>query len=214
MQTFKIATFNIQLGVKVTRGYWQYLISSWKYFFGHTMDFQKINRFVEREKIDIIAFTEVGERLKTGADVLNDDLISALSGFNENVQANYRLWKIFKFGNAISARFKIIRFKEHYLSDKKKGRLLCEAVVQIGDKSLTVITTHLSLIGKNGRKKQIDCIVDIIKKIKTPFVLAGDFNTQNGKDLQPIIDSGTKKISFKTRTSSPARCKRPTSILK
>ncbi|MDD5072124.1 MAG: hypothetical protein PHQ42_05335, partial [Patescibacteria group bacterium] len=124
--SFKIATFNIQLGVKVTRGYWQYLLSSWKYFFGHTMDFQKINKYIESEKIDIIAFTEVGERLKTGGDVLNDDLIAALSGFDENVQANYRLWKIFKFGNAISTRFKILHFKEHYLSDKNKGRLLCK----------------------------------------------------------------------------------------
>lgn len=92
-------------------------------------------------------------------------------------------------GNAIFSRFPIINTNHLYIQNPKhnppnhsrEGRVYVEIVVKIGDKKLTVGTTHLSysdqFIITKEKKEEIDVLSDILKKRKNNYLFTGDLNS-------------------------------------
>ena len=190
--SFKIMLFNIEAGVSVTRGYWQYITSSWKYFIKHSFDFEKLTKYIEEERVDIAALIETSNTLRFSD---NSELCQKLTGFKHNESVDYRLWKIFRLGNCLATRYKIILSVHNQLPAAREKRPLTEILLDVDGSNLKVILTHLSLV-RRERTAQILFIKEYVKKIKGPLVLAADFNTDNLAELSPLLEVGLQRVSL------------------
>lgn len=86
-------------------------------------------------------------------------------------------------GNAILSKYPIVKWEHQDISNNKyEQRGILYAQIEVEGKPINLYCVHLDLLQK-GREKQIDKIVERIKKesIQTPFILAGDFNDWNLK---------------------------------
>ena len=58
--TIRILTLNIEYCASITRGYWQYLTSAWKYVIPHNVNaISNIARVINKEDVDICTFVEI-----------------------------------------------------------------------------------------------------------------------------------------------------------
>ena len=201
--TIKIATFNIQSGIRTTKGYWQYLVSFWKYVLPHSSEaIKRVADFMNSEGIDIITFSEIEGKSFRGRQIDQADLISDLTGFRQNIFFPTHVFgKIIHQGNAVHARHPIVSSKNHRLSGQGEPRYLSEAVLEVEGQKITVFVTHLSL-GKVKRRGQLDDIVKIINNTTPPIVLTGDFNTSNESEL--LVLNNTKLVRIATENTYPA----------
>lgn len=191
----KVATFNIQSGVSTTKGYWQYIITFWKYFLPHsTQDLSDIATLINLQDIDVISLTEIdGGSLKS-------NFIDQSLFISEKAQFEYRdffsaggILSCTNTGNAILSKHKIISSKKHKLPGRGLERCLGETVIEIDSYKIVFLTTHLSL-GKRNRQLQIFEIGAVIGRIEHPVVLFGDFNTDDQTELQSLISE--RKLIF------------------
>ena len=127
-----------------------------------------------------------------------------------SVKYAFERWKkIFKVipllrfqGNAIISKSKLSEVNFHVL---KKGlkNVLIEATVHC-PKKITMFLVHLPLGGK-ARREQIEEIITIVNKVKTPVVLMGDFNIFNGiKEIQKLIEQTNLVYDFDGKPTFPS----------
>ena len=129
---------------------------------------------------------------------------------------NKKDWEF--LGNGIYSRFPMSRHKMRYIQRPtgindydKQGRIYIEAIVKIGKKSLTVGTTHVSYSHRfeiTPRKvKEIDKLIEIIKKKGKMFILAGDMNSTPDsytiKQLEKFLKNCGPNHLQKTWTTKP-----------
>ncbi|MCA9497539.1 MAG: endonuclease/exonuclease/phosphatase family protein [Nanoarchaeota archaeon] len=81
--------------------------------------------------------------------------------------------------NAFLSNTQIIETKFYFFSCGTK-RLVIESKISVENKELTFIIVHLSLTHKNRQKQFIE-LSKIIENIKTPLIVAGDFNNFKGE---------------------------------
>lgn len=83
------------------------------------------------------------------------------------------------YGNAILSRHPIIRAERFALprlaGKEERSALLVE--VSLSGQPLTVIATHLGL-DANERGEQVQALGQIVQDVRTPVILAGDFNAR------------------------------------
>ncbi len=181
----KIAVMNIELGAHVTKGYWQYLFSFWKYFLPHSdKAIEKIAECAKRNQIDVLLCTEI----------LDASFRSWFSSHVQKIasQAHFPYMEFFKIddgGNAIFSRSPIIENKSYFLMSRKIKRILGHALIEMDGKKIHFFVTHLSL-NFSFRKIQIQQISKIMHEIDGPVILVGDFNTD-----ESIVFEGLKSIS-------------------
>jgi len=95
--------------------------------------------------------------------------------------------KMRKQAIAVLTKYKIEHIKHHVLSKGVK-RILIEVALKC-PKKVTILLGHLSL-GKKARKKQLQDIAGIVKNIKGPLILMGDFNTFKGeKEIEELLSN-------------------------
>ncbi len=153
---------------------------------------------------DIVAFVEIG-----GKNFVEGDYFSHIKkelGMKHHVKrvkydlrGKFNLLKnvpiLNKQSNAIMSKHKLYHIKTIYLHGGMKKTVI-EAEVNCG-KMITIFLVHLAL-GKETRKKQIDELVQVIKKVRTPVILAGDFNTFNGEnEIRELIEKASLRHKFK-----------------
>lgn len=84
------------------------------------------------------------------------------------------------YGIGLLSKYPVIKSERIYLPNpepKKEQRVMLVAELEMPDQSiLTFICTHLEVASAEARKEQIQFINQIVSKIKTPVILAGDFN--------------------------------------
>ncbi|MFH1451652.1 MAG: endonuclease/exonuclease/phosphatase family protein [archaeon] len=225
----KIATINIQIGVGVTKGYWEYLTSFWKYLLPHSnKHIKNIIKFIKSEDIDILGLTEV-EGISLRSNWKNQyGEISDSSNLSKNkFFQTYKFGKFVNMGNAFLSKYNLTFPKKYSLPGKGEPRYLCETTINFKETNLKVFITHLGL-NKMERQKQILKIKEIIKNTPDPKILLGDFNSNSNhinfldvgltsvdkhntypswkakKSLDRIFYSGKIKL-IKTYTTSPIK---------
>lgn len=62
-------------------------------------------------------------------------------------------------------------------------RVVTIVEVKLKDNNITVLNTHLSAYSKKVKKRQLKCLLKIIKSINTPLILTGDFNMDIKSDI-------------------------------
>jgi endonuclease/exonuclease/phosphatase family metal-dependent hydrolase len=93
------------------------------------------------------------------------------------------------YGNALLTRFRVVRWTKYPLPRNPSGgrkyiepRGLLEVELDIDGYPITIFLTHLhSGEPKELREKQVEVIIEKMRKCNTPHILMGDFN-----DLSPL----------------------------
>ncbi len=192
-----ISTLNVQSGVGVTEGYWQYLTSSWKYLLPHSQNnIIKATDFVTTNNIDILVLTEIDAGSLRSRKVSQIDLLSGRTALKNSIFFEaYRVGKLVNQGNAIMTRYAILESQKYRLHSRGEPRYLGMALLRFGNRDITIFAAHLSL-NKKMRHKQFQEISDIVYDAKTPVILCGDFNTEDESELSILMKTGLKKSSL------------------
>lgn len=181
-------------------------------------------RFLQKQNADIFTLQEVTKNLpKFGLD--NTDVFNELKrsfpnyqGFFAPITRKIENGKEISFGNAIFSRYPIVSSQAYYFLKplgwtddyENQSRNLAEAVIRISNRLLYVFTTHLTyspgFIDTVNKVKEAKKIVDIIED-KTPFILAGDFNSHPStkviETISRIVPYLDKKENKSTWTKQP-----------
>ncbi len=152
----------------------------------------KILEFIKSARPDIVGLVEVDSgSFRSGksnqaeyiADTLNYNHIFQ-SKYSQNSAAS-KVPVLNKQGNAVLAKKKILSNKFHYFNEGVK-RLVIETELE----DLTILLVHLSLKYRH-RQYQLQNLYGIIKKIKKPIILAGDFNAFMGNKEHELFLAAT-----------------------
>jgi endonuclease/exonuclease/phosphatase family metal-dependent hydrolase len=192
-KVLRIAILNLQSGVGVTKGYWQYALLFWKYFLPHSSDnLFGIGDFARDEKIRILGLTEVDagslrSRYKNQANLIGDS-----AGFKNKIFfSTHRLSCLINHGNAIFSDGSMIKHEMMQLPGNGESRYLMKILIKSEIGTINVFLSHLSL-RKWVRKIQIKKIAEIVFNTKGKTIIMGDFNTSDKNELMPLLDIGFK----------------------
>jgi|GEM_PF-834987 len=194
-ESIKVVSFNIEFCASVTRGYWQYLEFTWKYFLPHHRNaIYEIVDVINDEKIDIATFTEMEGPSYRTRHVNYIKTIAEMTRLRNGVF--FPVNRLFKFGNrgnGISTRYEIISSENVRLRTRMENRFLSVSKLRINGDIITILTTQLAL-GKRSRSNELKEIVDIINTIKGPVIFTGDLNTQKENELEALNNTRLKRI--------------------
>ena len=175
----RIAVCNLQLGIGTTRGYWQYLITAWKYRLAHDARFiEQAADFLRDEAVDVAALCEVdaGSRRTRWVDQL--EVLAHRSGL---VHAAF-----------FPTPVRIVR--NHPLPGIGEPRFLSEAEVALAGMTVRLLVTHLSL-ERTLRLPQIHHIAEIVDRSQGPTILTGDFNISEQAELGLLDESHLERAA-------------------
>ncbi len=193
MQSLTVATFNIQAGAEVTRGYWEYLIRGWRYFLPHAHDdiLARIGQFIRSQQVDAIVLNEIDggsfrTRLQSQLSILSQESGLSYAVFFPTSQARGS-----NQGNAILSRYPLSNTSHEQLPGSGEARFLSSARLQVGVQHINLFATHLSLSARN-RSKQLAAIraITTARAAQEPLILAGDFNTDSAHEFTALGEAG------------------------
>lgn len=166
----------------------------------------KIANALKKFDPDIVAFAEVGGENFLEGSYFNHikrklNMKHHVKKVKYDLRGKFNIVKKIPFlnrqSNAIMSKNKLDHIESVYFHEGMK-RTVIEAEINCGRK-VTLVLVHLAL-AKDTRKKQIEELVEIVKKIKTPVILAGDFNTFDGeKEIKRLLKNAGLKHKFKFR---------------
>ena len=187
-------------------------IFSWNIWYKESLsNIDSIIKEINKYNPDIICLQEVNEKED------NRVIDYLLSKFNDgrfalaDVTSDKRIQ-----GNAILTKHKIVNSESFYIVDRsnqgdysKEGRVYLECELDIDGKTLFVATTHSSYTHKFmptlEKDKEIDKLLELLKRHKNDFVFAGDLNTtyDNGyiKKIESVLKNCGPDYSNKTWTT-------------
>ena len=200
MEKIKVASFNLESCMNITKGYWQYATDLWKYYFPlSNRPLKKTAKLANKEKIDIMSIVEMEASSYRTNHIDLTKLFSKLTKLKNNVFFPTSLNMEHSQGNMISSKFKILKTKTHRLQSRRKMRVMGQAEIKTKTKTINIFVTHLAL-KKEWRTKEIKEISKIINKTKGPKILMGDFNITNKKEYDKIIKNTSLKPIGKHKT--------------
>jgi len=178
--SFTIATLNLQSGVFVTKGYWQYVFTFWKYWLPHSdRPLRRAADFMRRNDVDVSLWTEISDSsLRTGFTSQAHKIASLLKDWHHAFLRAHASHPISVEGSAVLSRFPISAKKPYPLTSGAITRVLGYALIELAGRRVHFFVAHLSL-SQPLRLIQMKEIVDIINATEGPVILGGDFNTKD-----------------------------------
>ncbi|MFC1563177.1 endonuclease/exonuclease/phosphatase family protein, partial [candidate division KSB1 bacterium] len=168
-----IMTFNIHHGEGTDRVY----------------DIGRIARFLREHQAELIGCQEVDNKYSERSR--NEDQPEMLKGvlgfqifYGPNIRENY--------GNLILSKYPILEAKNVKLPnpEEKEPRGLIIASINVKNRSIFFLNTHLSASSPVNRASQVQHIRKIVIGMHKPVILVGDFNTRPSRQLQPLLEEG------------------------
>ena len=196
----KILTFNVRN---------RYGIDNYNGIYKGIDTIKNLYDYIKSNDIDIIALQEVIE-------IYRDNLTNALG--------NYYVYGKPRFGSNIFTKRieKLKRFNESaniYTKDEALRnrcfklpnlpdilpRVATLVEYKLDDKIITIINVHLSAYNKISKNRQLKYLYKIIKHIKTPIILLGDFNMNIKSNIMnsfinKLSNLGINHLEIKGRT--------------
>ncbi len=122
----RLAVLNVQSGINVRRGYWQYLTRGWKYLLPHTAGaLKKAGVFLRDEKTDIALCTEVEERALRSVFLSHARVMRTHARLDHGRFFPTRThFPFVREGNAILTRYDIVSHTLHRLPGVRTPRVL------------------------------------------------------------------------------------------
>lgn len=192
----RIVVANIQSGIGVTKGYRQYVTSSWRYLLPHRgQGAMHAGVFLKAEDADIALLTEVDAGSRRSRNASQIDVIAEESGIQHTRFFPTRsMGTSINEGNAVLSRFPITSDRVYALASRMNPRVLGHTVLELPDKtSMTALVVHLAL-GSKPRELQLAEIVERIKDIEGPLILGGDFNERDNRAFRQLEHLGLTAV--------------------
>lgn len=190
----KIGTLNFQSGVSVTKGYWQYPLLAWRYLLSSAKSEKKVSQFINTEDICVLGLIEINNKSIRTWNKDQAESISEGTKLKEKVFfSDYKISPFVNYGNALISKYPIIKQKKIRIFSRLEPRYIANIRIRLQFFSLNVFLVHLS-VGKRDRAIQIRQIAKIVKNIKGPSLIMGDFNTFSENELGPLISKGFKQF--------------------
>lgn len=191
----KILLQNLQSGANLSRGYLHLVFGSWKYFWPHSQEpVDRLAYYMKEENIDVGLFTEADAGSFRTKYIDEIKIISEISKLQyNNFFLTVKFGKITNQGNAIVSRYKILENKSYLLPGKGEKRYLCQSIIKIKNKKISLFVTHLTL-GFKDRQEQLKTINNIIKNTRGTRIFGGDLNIISEDELRHI--DSLKRMPF------------------
>lgn len=194
-ETIKILSLNIEYCASITRGYWQYVTSLWKYVIPHSFNaITRISKVINYSDADLCTFMEIdGGSFRT----MSGNYLRKLA--NKTTLKKYHffpvrhVFKLTNQGNGILTRYNILDTENLKLKTNGENRYLSISKIDFNGRTINLLTTQLAL-GKVSRVREILQIAEYIKNLKEPIILTGDLNTSDESELEIISQSGLKRL--------------------
>ncbi|MDD3078058.1 MAG: endonuclease/exonuclease/phosphatase family protein [Paludibacter sp.] len=162
--------------------------------FGELASLEQIGKYIKSQQPDIVALQECDWKLDRGDRALQQAgkaYINELAYYSElfGLYGKTINYKGGYYGIGLLSKYPIIKSERVLLpnpSPKTEQRAMLMAEIELPDNSvITFISTHLEVSSAKTRKAQINFINRKISGIKTPVLLAGDFNaTPNDQEIK------------------------------
>ena len=106
-----------------------------------------------------------------------------------------------KYGVGILSKYPIISNEIIRLESwDKEARVLGHAVIDVNGKEVDFFVTHLSYEDDELNAIQTRTVIEELQKVKNPFVLVGDFNTEDFSSFLEADIGAVNNPSFKVPT--------------
>ena len=208
MVRIKLFLQNIEQGLGVTKGYYQHILTPFKYNPQNAFRWsvgEKLATYIKEEDFDAVGLTEVDANIRKSGKT-QFEYITDTTGMHGQFFQTYKNFMITQ-GNSVLTKWPIIKIIDEKLVGKGQERHISGFTGIIEKKEITLLVTHLAL-GKKTRSAQLEHILRIVHTIDTPCIIAGDFNTQNPEELAILVKGGLQDITHaKTYPSwNPEKC--------
>lgn len=169
----KVATFNIQN---------RYIQDE---FFDDIKYLNTLNQFIDKEKIDILGLQEVvadlRNKLKNSYKIYGESRLTSLLNFSK-----------YNEYNPILTNYEVVSNRTYHLPflGSKIPRIATVVTLNSDEVLVRVINTHLCLYKYHEvKKRELDKLLEIVKKTEIPTIIMGDFNLrENAEDLKYFQD--------------------------
>lgn len=193
----RIVVANIQSGIGVTKGYRQYVTSSWRYLLPHNGEgAMHAGIFLKAEDTDIALLTEVDAGSRRSRNASQIDVIADESGIkNARFFPTRSMGTSINEGNAVLSRFPIMSEHSYPLASRMNPRVLGKTELQLPDgRSLAAFVAHLAL-GSRPREAQLAEIAQLLKDHTGPLILGGDFNERDHRAFRHLERLGLTPVT-------------------
>lgn len=189
----RLAFFNIQTGVGVTRGYWEYAVRAHRYLLPHDDRIvAAVARFVAEEGVDVLGCAEMEAASMRSSGVDYTARLAATSPLAHGAFfPSHKVGPWVHQGNSIHARHTLEVTRAHDLPGPGEQRVMGEVALVADGERYAVFVTHLSL-GAKGRALQIAHIAATLRD-RRHAVLMGDFNIADLGELAPLLRDGWQR---------------------
>ncbi len=139
---------------------------------------------------DIVGLQEVDNRASRSGSVDQARLLGERLKM-ESAFGSFMDFQGGQYGLAILSRFPISQTEEIRLPDGNEPRVALAATVTLPDgQSLVVVNVHFDWVEDDGfRFAQAQVVADYLAKLKTPYLLLGDFNDQPGSRTLELLSA-------------------------
>ncbi|WP_052131586.1 endonuclease/exonuclease/phosphatase family protein [Planococcus sp. CAU13] len=182
------------------------------------LDLELTASAIEKGSVDIVGLQEVDQNFSERTNFFDqvkwlENRLGMDAAFGPNLTGHPGTadWPLQAYGNAILSRYPIKSYRNHLFENvgpekESEQRGLLEAFIEIRGTTIVFFTTHLSL-RKEQLERNIEQMMEIIRKTDYPAVLTGDFNT--GPD-SPLVKKVEKELDnvFGSAASHPATYKK------
>ncbi|HII71676.1 TPA: hypothetical protein HA265_02885 [Candidatus Woesearchaeota archaeon] len=192
----RLIVYNIEYCIGLTGRYLDYL-KFWRFFTTPPRLEERMIAFLKEMKPDILALVEVDcGSLRTNRKDEAKDFSKSLHIDNREEMVKYSLTGMKKIihyipylrkqSNAFISKYPLKDIRHHFLSAGMHN-VVIQATINC-PKKVTLLLAHLAL-HRRTRRLQIEEITGIVRGVKGPVMLMGDFNTFNGiEELQRLLD--------------------------
>lgn len=167
-----------------------------------------IMTFIESVKPTVVGLIEIDSGSFRTENVCQADIIARELGYSHVVETKYANGSVAqkvpilrKQGNALLTNDEILNHKFHYFDEGFK-RLVIEAQLP----EVTVFLVHLSLTFRK-RQNQLEHLYKLVRRVKGPKIVAGDFNILWGnRELELFLGATRlKSANLQGSPSHPSR---------
>ena len=189
-QPLKLLTFNIQVGIETSK-YSHYVTKGWKHLLPHqarNINLQRIADLVAR--YDVVALQEIDAGSLRSGFINQVEYIADRAQFPYwYTQLNRDLGPFAQHGNGVLSRIAPVDMEDHKLPGAIPGRGAILLRVPYGDKTISLVSLHLSL-GERSRQLQLEYVRELIQQ-EDHVIVMGDMNSHLAHLLEnsPLADT-------------------------
>ena len=183
---FKVASYNIKCGSMT----------------GFDYSMQGLD--LKKAGVDIAGIQEVDERTERNGSTETMASLSTFSGLCHFQFTKAMPYREGSYGIGILSRYKprSIHTARPPGQSGLEPRVFCALLLEIDGTPLYFINTHLSYESRMLQKRQMSALGEYLSTLKHPFVLTGDFNTENFTLFDTLSESTKSPVQLMNSSES------------